>query len=608
MKKIQLTAILAFAVIVLGFQAHSATPYSQVVSNDAPALYWNFDETTGNAHEVIPLIPPTNINNLNPEGGATRVSHADIGDGFNLGNAGSFSLGVNGTCFLANSVTGVTNTISGPWMLEFWMQVQGSQQYQRDNYVMNFGNNAPAVLYDYVGAAQPRDGIELYSLHGRTGAGPVITDTNFHYILFVFYGDGTVGVTNRLDIYVDGTNAAQGVRGTFTSPLTLSGSVCVGDAASGDTGDAFTGNLDEVAAYNLAAVATNASQVTAIASLTASNHYAQAMAAYPAYRNSVLASGPTMYWDFDEAELTAPADQLAPINLGPVSNDLAAENGAGRISHAALQDGLLLGNAATFVKTSGEYYYTSDLNYFTNVIGPPWLLEFWMQAPDSDQVGQQDSYLWNFGPGGGNTPAILYDYVGGAQPRDGLEMFANGTRTGAGPIITDQNWHHVIFAYYGNGGSGLDDRMDIYVDGTNAVQYVQNTFTSDLTMRSQMIVGTSAPQFAPFDGFTGNLDELAIYDWSSMTNEADMTAMVTAMAARHFAAAIGSPPLSIGFVNGQIVVSWGASVNGFVLQSTTSLSNPSWSNVAASPTIASGIEQVAITPGTESQFFRLHFQ
>ncbi len=608
MKKIQLTAIFVFAVIVLAFQAQAATPYSQVVSNDAPVLYWNFDEPSGNAHEVIPLIPPTNINNLNPEGVATRVSHAAIGDGFNLGNAGSFSLGVSGSGFLANDLTGVTNTLAGPWMLEFWMQVQGSQEYQRNNYLMNFGNNAPAVLYDYIGAAQPRDSIELYSLHGRTGAGPVITDTNFHYVLFVFYGDGVNGVTNRLDIYVDGTNAAENVRGSFTSPLTLSGSLCVGDAALNDAGDAYTGNLDEVAAYDLTTAATNADQVTAIASSTASNHYAQAMAPYPAYRNSVLASGPAMYWDFDEAETNAPADQLVPIPLGPVSNDLTAENGAGRVSHASLGDGLLLGNAATFVKTSGQYYYTSLLNYFTSVIGPPWLLEFWMQAPDSDQVGQQDSYLWNFGPGGGNDPAILYDYVGGARSRDGLEMFASGTRTGAGPVITDQNWHHVIFAYYGNGSSGLDDRMDIYVDGTNAAQYVQNTFSSDLTMRSQMIVGTSAPPYASGDGFTGNLDEMAIYDWSSMTNEDDVTAMVTDMAARHFAAAIGSPTLSIAFANGQIVVSWGASVNGFVLQSTTSLSNPSWSDVAATPTIVSGIEQVEITPGPESQFFRLSLQ
>ena len=99
MKKIQLTAIFVFAVIVLAFQAQAATPYSQVVSNDAPVLYGNFDEPSGNAHEVIPLIPPTNINNLNPEGVATRVSHAAIGDGFNLGNAGSFSLGVSGSGF-----------------------------------------------------------------------------------------------------------------------------------------------------------------------------------------------------------------------------------------------------------------------------------------------------------------------------------------------------------------------------------------------------------------------------------------------------------------------------------------------------------------------------
>ena len=144
------------------------------------------------------------------------------------------------------------------------MQVQGSQEYQRNNYLMNFGNNAPAVLYDYIGAAQPRDSIELYSLHGRTGAGPVITMyTNFHYVLFVFYGDGVNGVTNRLDIYVDGTNAAENVRGLFTSPLTSADHCASGRRVERRRAMPTQVIWMKLRPYDLTTAATNADQVTA---------------------------------------------------------------------------------------------------------------------------------------------------------------------------------------------------------------------------------------------------------------------------------------------------------------------------------------------------------
>jgi hypothetical protein len=54
---------------------------------------------------------------------------------------------------------------------------------------------------------------------------------------------------------------------------------------------------------------------------------------------------------------------------------------------------------------------------------------------------------------------------------------------------------------------------------------------------------------------------------SGSTNESDVTAHVSELAARHFAAAIGSPPLAITLANTQAVISWEVSVNGFVLQS-----------------------------------------
>lgn len=318
------------------------------------------------------------------------------------------------------------------------------------------------------------------------------------------------------------------------------------------------------------------------------------------YTLMVSNDNPALYWNFDE--ISGNAQEVMPITA---SDDLVPVNGASRINHTADQDGLNLGNAASFVKTNGEYYFTSALNYISGQIQPPWLLEFLMQASLYGQSTQQDSYLIDFGPGGGNSPAVLYDYVGGADPRNGLEMFAAGTRTGAGPVITDPYWHHILFACYGNGTIGVANRMDIYLDGTNAAQDVQSSFSSSLAMNSQFLIGTSAPQYATFDGFTGNLDEVAVYDLSASTNINSVTAKAFSLAARHFAAAIGNPPLAVTLTNNQINISWGISVNGFALQSSPALSPPRWTNFPGSPTIIGEREEINLTAGDQCQFFRL---
>src|SRR5436309_12256460 len=127
-----IAAIFAGSLLTSSAQTH----YSAVVTNDHPALYWNFDEVSGNAKEIIPINLPTNINDLIPIANATRVSHSSLGDGLNLGNAASFQIG---DYFMVSALATPTNSLAAPWALEFWMQVQGSLDFQRNNYLMNFG-------------------------------------------------------------------------------------------------------------------------------------------------------------------------------------------------------------------------------------------------------------------------------------------------------------------------------------------------------------------------------------------------------------------------------------------------------------------------------------
>ena len=589
--------IIVLSVAALRPVLHAQTSYSTIVSNDTPILYWNFDEASGNAREIMPVSLPTTINDLVPIATATRVSHASLADGLNLGNAASFLVG---DYFIVQNLALSTNALRGAWMLEFWMRVQGSQEFQRNNYLMNFGGgggNTPTVLYDYVGGAQPREGLELFGGGGRTAAGPLVTDQNWHHVLFAYYGNGTNGVADQVDIFVDGTNAAQNVRATFfssaTSALTLTRFV-VGTSAPQFAGfDGFEGNLDEIAIYDLRNF-TNQLQVATKASQVASNHFNLAHSVQ-SYAQGVLTDAPILYWNFDEA--SGNALQLAPVATPPVQNDLTPNGGAGRLSHTTANSGLALGNAAHI--PVGGYFNIGQITFSTNAVAAPWLVEFWMQAEGS-QAAQRNDYLINFG---NNAPAVLYDYVGGAQPRGGLELFRAGGRSGAGPVVADAKRHHVLVAYYGDGLTGVADRLDIYLDGTNAAQNVRATFASSLTL-SSLFFGTSEARFASPDGFEGNLDELALYDLASLATENGVTAKAADIAARHFAAA-QQPSLAASLASGQLSISWNSSAAGFTLESTTNLTTLSWSPVNITPTVVDGRSRVTVSVTNQFRFFRL---
>jgi hypothetical protein len=246
-------------------------------------------------------------------------------------------------------------------------------------------------------------------------------------------------------------------------------------------------------------------------------------------------------------------------------------------------------------------YFIGQLTFPGNSIPAPWLMEFWMQATGSDAV-QRNSYLINVG---NSTPGILFDYVGGAQPRDGLELYGGGGRSGAGPVVSDTNWHHVLFAYYGDGISGVADRLDAYLDGTNAAQNIRATFgISSLPLGGQLVVGTSLPQYAVADGFQGNLDEVAIYKLSSLGTEGEVTTRAADLAARHFAAATAGL-IDISKTGSQVTLSWNSSGVGFVLESTLSLAAPQWTNVNITPVTNNGVASVLVPIAGQSAFFRL---
>ena len=262
-------------------KSSSGATYSSVVLADNPILYYNFDEVDGTARQLSPVTLAPVDNSLNDlvSAGGTRVAHAALGTGFNLGHAAEF----DGVSYFQTSAldAGGGAIVNAPWGVEFWMQVQGGNGDNRQDYLLNFNNNSPAFIYDF----KPNQ-LEMFA-GIRTDNGPVVADTTWHHVFWVFYGDGLTGVADRADAYLDGV-AVPNIRDAFTRGLSIGGSLVVGAATPGYNG--FQGGLDEVAVYDLSGLGTEAAVAAKVEQLVAS-HLAASKAEIPSGLSAQLNRG-----------------------------------------------------------------------------------------------------------------------------------------------------------------------------------------------------------------------------------------------------------------------------------------------------------------------------
>lgn len=575
------------ALLTVPVPPYEPTFYTGLVLQDNPFLYWNFDENAGNALQRAPLgTPPpvTTENDLLPVAGAKRVASTG-----KLGSAASLS---GSDFFQAAALRAGKASLAAPWACEFWLKVEGDNSTDRQDYLVNFGNdpggdNAPAFIYDF----KPNQ-LEVFGgAAGRTENNPLLNDAAWHHVVWVFYGDGTVGVADRLDAYLDGV-LVPNVRGSFSRSFKLNEGLLVGAATVAGV-NGFEGSLDELAVYDLGGLADEAA-VTAKAQSLAS-HYAQAFSANPvAYSTVILAAAPVLYWNFDEAD--GPARQLVPVTIPPYDNtrnELVPVLSAGRVEHS-LSGGLFLGNAASF---SGlNFFQALDLETAKTILPAPWAVEFWMQATGENTANRAD-YLLNFGTSPDNYPAFIYDF----KP-DQLEVYGGeGGRSDNGPILADANWHHVLWVFYGDGASGVADRLEAWVDGVN-LGNARNNYSRGVKVSEQLLVGAALANAA--NGFEGHLDELAVYDWSGLGSEAAVAAKAQDLVTRHRGAATNPPPrLAMARSATQLTLSW--TRTGFVLQENSNLANAAgWSDVTGGST-----SPVTLTlPASGHNFYRLRSQ
>jgi hypothetical protein len=563
------------------------TAYTTQVLADQPLLYWNFDEMTGLASQLMPITasPITTQNDLVPFGLVPRVRHADLGQGLDkLGNA----IYLDGFSYMSVASLQLGKpALDGPWIAEFWMQMDGEFGFARNQYMANFGpagaDNSPAFIHGY-----NVDRLEVFAgASGRSGVqGPFLADNDWHHIVWVNYNTAPANASpaNRVEVFIDGTlypDAGGGFNRAISLTRLLFGAATVAPV------NAFTGSLDEFALYDLTGLSVEA--VETKATRIATNH--SSVARTPGgqtYAATVLAEEPLFYYNFDEAD--GNARQLVPITLpppDPAKNHLAAST-AGRVQHSAIQSGLFLGNAADF--DGKGYFSTPQLEVGRPQLAAPWAVEFWLQVQGVNETERQN-YLLNFG---NNAPAFIYDY----KP-DELEIFA-GVRTDLGPVISDATWHHVLWVFYGDGLVGVADRADAYLDGV-AIPYVRNTFSNPLNLSSTLLVGSAIPGY---NGFQGRIDEIAVYDLSALSSEAAIEARAAELVASHRTAATQPPPqpaeLSYQRTGNTLTLTW--SVTGYTLQQATDAANPSgWTDVAGGNT-----SPVNITlPPTGAAYYRL---
>lgn len=140
-----------------------------------------------------------------------------------------------------------------------------------------------------------------------------------------------------------------------------------------------------------------------------------------------------------------------------------------------------------------------------------------------------------------------------------------------------------------NSGDPIDVVISYFNDTLNITlsDPIQNTsYSTSYTTNLTEVIGSSAA-YVGFTGATGGSDALQTVSNFSYSFSGAPTLTITRGAA------------------GSVVVSWPVSVSSsFVLQQSTTVSGP-WTDVTTTPTVVNGQNQVTLSPGTTTAFYRL---
>jgi hypothetical protein len=458
--------------------APSASIYNRTVLEEDPLFYWSFDEASGNALNYGRAGSGNQANELLP-GSIGRTTSASTSGGIGLGRCANISGSALNRWISSGAMTMAGTSIVSRYAVEWWARtpVAGGQV------LLANGTSVPTVF-----TGSPNE-LELSGGAGRTGSGgPAIDDGAWHHVVV-----GVDCVSGSHTFYVDGASNS-----SFRAVIAPWGAFQTNIVGGSIAGDAFGGQIDEVAVHSLDGVPAAFFQ-RALADLA--SHYIVQAASPTEYGKAVLVGKPHYYWTFDEAAGRTVNRGSAGSPLG--NNDLASAS-AWREASTNTTGRVSLGRAAKAAGAAADEWFSGTLT--GGAINNRYAIELWVKTSYS---GQQ-YYLYH----GANAPAL----ISGWNP--GLELYSASGRSGSeGPVITDGNWHHVVV-----GVDRTNNRHRFFVDGV-ADDRIATTISTWPAGQALVVCGSGGGNF-----FRGAIDELAVYN---LDQTADFDAFLAGLAGHY---------------------------------------------------------------------------
>ncbi len=131
-----------------------------------------------------------------------------------------------------------------------------------------------------------------------------------------------------------------------------------------------------------------------------------------------------------------------------------------------------------------------------------------------------------------------------------------------------------ITMYYANGQMALT-----FTDAVANTSFVTNLNVGDLTQA--LGTNTAYVGFTGSDGGSTSVQTISNFSFASI------------------------PPAAIQYGNSKATISWPGGTPGFTLQQNSDLSSTDWTDVARSPVLTNGTNQITIHAGTGNMFYRL---
>jgi hypothetical protein len=265
------------------------------------------------------------------------------------------------------------------------------------------------------------------------------------------------------------------------------------------------------------------------------------------YNNAVRASNPKYYWTFDEAGLGNAREQMS----GNAADVFTPSGASAKAPSTTTTGNVSLGQALALDRTASSVWNTGDLSgpAFTGAFA----YEVWINSADPDQY----NYILGSNAGNGfNTGTIAQSSTFADDPGTPHIMLFTLSHPphsfNFDSALQSSGWHHWVFVT-----KTPEQGTDVYKNGVLLGTYANGSVIAPFPA-TELRAGGWSPS-ASAENFTGQIDELAIYDLGSL--DAVALAAKGQEIASHYQVGNAAPSLECTHVlrdptNGQLTLTW----------------------------------------------------